>query len=311
MNIIEFKDVRRAYVEGLDVLKGITFRVQAGEVVGLLGRNGAGKTTLIRVAMGMLEAQSGSARLFGLDPRREPLEVKRRVGYVSEDQVLPPFLRVREVIALHRKLFEGWDEGMARSLVERFRLPVDSRISQMSKGQARQVALLCAVSHRPELLLLDEPASGLDPRARIEIRELLKELRRMGKTIMISSHILHELSELCDTVGIIEQGELIFSGPVREIMSRASVGKIVHIVVDDRVEAAAKLLAAVNGIISADVVTDDGVQRIDLTIDPNAGLPISELPNRLVAQGFRISQIYEEKVNLETAFMRLTKGLVS
>ncbi|MHC4711050.1 MAG: ATP-binding cassette domain-containing protein, partial [Planctomycetota bacterium] len=146
-----------------------------------------------------------------------------------------------------------------------------AEVNGLSRGMGQRLSIARVLLHDPKVLLLDEPASGLDPRARIEIRELLKELRRMGKTIMISSHILHELSELCDTVGIIEQGELIFSGSVGE----------------------------------------DGLNRIDLTIDPGSGLPISELPNRLIAQGFRLSSIHEEKVNLETAFMRLTKGLVS
>ena len=133
----------------------------------------------------------------------------------------------------------------------------------------------------------------------------------MGKTIMISSHILHELSELCDTVGVIEQGELIFSGSVSEIMAKASVGQIVHIMVDDRIEDAVKLLSAVEGIISVDLVQEDGTHRIDLTIDPNSGLPISEIPNRLIAQGFRLSSMHQDKVNLDTAFLRLTQGLVS
>ncbi|MEE8156314.1 MAG: multidrug ABC transporter ATP-binding protein, partial [Phycisphaerales bacterium] len=155
------------------------------------------------------------------------------------------------------------------------------------------------------------PASGLDPRARIEIRELLKELRRMGKTILISSHILHELSELCDHIGIIEQGELLFSGPVQDVLAQAKIGQVVHIVVDDRVEDAAKLLAEVNGIMTVDITHENGQARLDITIDPNSGLPISDLPSRLIAQGFRLSSMYQEKVNLETAFMRLTKGLVS
>ena len=133
----------------------------------------------------------------------------------------------------------------------------------------------------------------------------------MGKTIMISSHILHELAELCDTVGIIEQGVLVFSGSVTEVMARADIGRIVHIVVEDRIEDAVKLLQDVNGIMSVEVVQDDGTPRIDLTIDPNSGLPIAELPSRLIAQGFRLSSIHQEKINLETAFMRLTKGLVS
>ena len=133
----------------------------------------------------------------------------------------------------------------------------------------------------------------------------------MGKTIIISSHILHELSELCNTVGIVEQGELLFSGSVSEIMTKASMGVVVHIVVDERMEQAAELLAKVNGITKVDVNQSNGTPRIDVTIDPDSGLMVSELPNRLIAQGFRLSSMQEEQVNLETAFMRLTKGLVS
>ena len=133
----------------------------------------------------------------------------------------------------------------------------------------------------------------------------------MGKTIVISSHILHELAELCNTVGIIEQGQLVFSGSVNDIMSEASMGQVVHITVDDRVEDAAQLLVQVAGITKVDLTQHNGTTRLDITIDPQSGLPISELPNRLIAQGFRISSIQQEQVNLETAFMRLTKGLVS
>src|SRR5690606_1324308 len=133
----------------------------------------------------------------------------------------------------------------------------------------------------------------------------------MGKTIIISSHILHELAELCNMVGIIEQGELLFSGSVSEIMRRASMGQVVHIVVDDRIEQAAELLRRVKGITKVELTQHDGGQRIDVTIDPQSGLPVSELPSRLIAQGFRISSFTPEQVNLETAFMRLTKGLVA
>jgi ABC-2 type transport system ATP-binding protein len=227
MRIIEFKNVRRAYVEGRDVLKGVTFGVQSGEVVGLLGRNGAGKTTLIRIAMGMLDVQSGSARLFGLDPRAEPMEVKRRVGYVSEDQVLPPFMRVREVVALHRKLFNSWDDEMARKLVERFGLPLDSRISQMSKGQARQVALICAVSHRPELLLLDEPAGGLDPAARREFLEAsIQLLNEAGSTILFSSHHLNDVERVADRVVLIHEGELLIDSDMDHMHENYSIALV-------------------------------------------------------------------------------------
>ena len=227
MNIIEFKDIRRAFEPGRDVLKGVSFGVTGGEVVGLLGRNGAGKTTLIRIAMGMLEAQAGSVRLFGLDPREEPVEVKQRVGYVSEDQVIPPFLRVKEVVGLHRKLFTNWDDEMARSLAERFRLPLGKKISQMSKGQARQVALLCAVSHKPELLLLDEPGGGLDPAARREFLETsIQVLNETGSTILFSSHHLNDVERMADRVVLIHEGELLLDSDMDRMHEGYSIALV-------------------------------------------------------------------------------------
>jgi ABC-2 type transport system ATP-binding protein len=202
MRVLEFNDVHRSYQRGSDVLRGISFSLEAGEVVGLLGKNGAGKTTLIRVAIGMIEAQKGSVRVLGLDPRQDALEVKRRVGYVSEDQVLPEFLSVGEVIRLHRGLFPTWDEGLERRLRERFALSAKSKIKSLSKGQARQVALLCAVAHRPELLLLDEPAGGLDPSARREFLETsIQLLNEAGTTILFSSHHMTDVERMAGRIG--------------------------------------------------------------------------------------------------------------
>jgi ABC-2 type transport system ATP-binding protein len=210
MNPVAFEDVHRAYQRGIDVLHGISFDVAPGQVVGLLGRNGAGKTTLLRIAMGMLEAQQGSVRLFGLDPREKPIEVKRRVGYVSEDQILPPFLKVREVIDLHRGLFPTWDDELANQLATRFQLVAREKIGRLSKGQARQVALLCAIAHRPELLILDEPAGGLDPAARREFLETsIQLLNEAGSTILFSSHYMTDVERMADRVVLIHEGHLL------------------------------------------------------------------------------------------------------
>lgn len=210
MKVVEFENVHRAYRKGVDVLHGISFSIEPGQVAGLLGRNGAGKTTLIRIAMGMLEAQQGAVRLFGLDPREHPVEVKRRVGYVAEDQILPPFLRVREVIDLHRQLFPTWDDRLAQDLHARFRLPAEERITRLSKGQARQVALLCAIAHRPELLILDEPAGGLDPAARREFLETsIRLLNESGSTILFSSHYMSDVERVAGRVILIHDGRLL------------------------------------------------------------------------------------------------------
>jgi ABC-2 type transport system ATP-binding protein len=196
MNILEFDNVSRGYGSG-DVLSRISFSVAKGEVIGLLGRNGAGKTTLIQLVMGMLAPREGSVRVFGADPCRSALAVKRRIGYVSEDQELPEFLKVREVIAMYRHLFEGWDADMCRDLIKRFELPPDRKIKDLSRGQARQVALLCAVSHRPELLILDEPAGGLDPAARRQFLETsIRLLNETGTTILFSSHHMGDVERM-------------------------------------------------------------------------------------------------------------------
>lgn len=208
MMILEMTGVHRSYVKDKPVLAGIDLSVAQGEVIGLLGQNGAGKTTLLRVALGLLEAQRGEVRVFGLDPRRQPVEVKRQVGYVSEDQVLPPFLRVDEVLDLHRRLFPSWDDDLARTLSSRFQMDGRARVKQLSKGQARQVALLCAAAHRPRLLLLDEPAGGLDPATRREFLETaIGLLGEGGSTILFSSHHMADVERMASRLVMLHEGQ--------------------------------------------------------------------------------------------------------
>jgi ABC-2 type transport system ATP-binding protein len=227
MSIVQFDDIHRAYVRGIDVLQGVTFGVDAGQVVGLLGKNGAGKTTLMRLAMGMIEAQRGSVRVFGLDPRLEPLEIKRRVGFVSEEQILPPFMRVEQVLRLHKGLFPSWDDALARQMIRRFEVPVRSKVKALSKGQARQVALLCAVSHRPELLLLDEPAGGLDPAARREFLETsIQLLNEAGSTILFSSHHMTDVERLADRIVMIHDGRVLIDSELDALRESYSLAQV-------------------------------------------------------------------------------------
>lgn len=207
MSVLEFHSVSRRFGDNT-VLRGIDFAVGEGEVVGLLGRNGAGKTTLINLVMGMLAADEGRVRVFGEDPRREPVAVRRRIGYVAEDQELPAFLRVGQVLALYKDLYPDWDMEAANELIERFELPVGRKISDLSRGQARQVALLCAVSHRPELLILDEPAGGLDPAARREFLETsIRLLNETGSTILFSSHHMGDVERMASRLIMIHENE--------------------------------------------------------------------------------------------------------
>jgi ABC-2 type transport system ATP-binding protein len=226
-HILEFKDVQRAYVRGVDVLRGVSLTLERGEVVGLLGRNGAGKTTLLRIALGLLRAQRGTVRIFGLDPRGHPLAIKRRVGYVSEEQILPPFQSVSEAFALHRRLFPTWDKDLAAELSARFGLPARQRIGTLSKGQARQLALVCAAGHRPELLLLDEPAGGLDPLMRRAFLEAAIELlNEEGTTILFSSHYLFDVERLAGRVVMLHEGSVLLDSPLDDLRERYALALI-------------------------------------------------------------------------------------
>jgi ABC-2 type transport system ATP-binding protein len=181
----------------------------------------------------------------------------------------------------------------------------DAMVDSLSKGMQQRLSLARVLLHDPKVLLLDEPASGLDPRARIEIRELLKELKKMGKTILISSHILPELADLCNKVGIIERGELIFAGTVDQAVRKASLGQVLHVAVSERMADAANVLRQTPGI--AGVAIDDSLMHVTLSSEI---IDFSFIPEKLISSGYRLTLIREEEVNLETAFMRLTKGIV-
>jgi ABC-2 type transport system ATP-binding protein len=251
--ILEFRDIVRSFKRGVPVLNGVTFSLEAGEVAVLLGRNGAGKTTLIRIAMGMLFPHGGSVRVFGASPTEDPVAIKRRIGYVAEDQVLPPGSSIAELIALHRYLFPRWDGALESQLLERFALSPAARIKHLSKGQARQVALLCAVCHRPELLLLDEPAGGLDPAARREFLETsIQLLNREGTAILFSSHHMNDVERLGGRVVLLDEGRVRLD----EDLDRLREGTCVALVPRDSAPDAA-VLERVAGCLRVRPVFDD------------------------------------------------------
>lgn len=203
MSVVELTNVSRGYGQQ-EVLTNMDLRVAKGEVVGLLGRNGAGKTTLIRLIMGLIKPWQGKVEIFGMNPQAEPVSVKSRIGYVAEDQELPGGLKVIEVINYHRELFPHWDNDHATRLIKQFELPPARKIKDLSKGQARQVALLCAVCHRPELLILDEPAGGLDPAARREFLETsIQLLVDQEATILFSSHHMSDIERMASRLVMI------------------------------------------------------------------------------------------------------------
>jgi ABC-2 type transport system ATP-binding protein len=225
--ILEFDNIVRAYKKGVPVLNGVSFSMSEGEVVGLLGRNGAGKTTLIRIAMGLLYPQEGRVSVFGLSPTNDPVAVKQRIGYVSEEQILPGGSSIAELIDFHRYLFPRWDGDMERQLLDRFGLSRAAKIRRLSKGEARQVALLCAICHRPDLLLLDEPGGGLDPAARREFLEAsIQLLNREGSAILFSSHHMSDVERLGGRVVLLDQGKVRLDCDLDEVREDLCVAVI-------------------------------------------------------------------------------------
>ncbi len=291
-------------------LNNLNLAIEEGDCFGFIGPNGAGKTTTIKILATLLQPTWGEARICNYVVGYESRKIRPLIGYVPDSFGAYEDMVVQEYLEFFAAAYDI--HGQRRNEIVEDVLNLtdlaykrDAMVDSLSRGMQQRLSLARVLLHDPKVLLLDEPASGLDPRARIEIRELLKELKKMGKTILISSHILPELAELCNKVGIIERGELIFAGTVEQAMRKASMGLVLHIKVSERQADAANLLRATAGI--AGVAVDDGVMHVTVNSDVT---DYSFIPERLLGSGFRLIMIKEEEVNLETAFMRLTKGVV-
>src|SRR5213595_2642508 len=199
-------------------LDSVSLNVERGQVFGLVGANGAGKTTLIKHILGLLKAESGSVRVFGLDPVAEPVAVLSRVGYLSEENDLPGWMRVDELMRYSRAFYPAWDDAYAEALRRTFALDAGTKIRNLSKGQKARAGLLVALAYRPELLVLDEPSSGLDPIVRRDILgAVIRTIADEGRTVLFSSHLLEEVEQVADYVTMISEGEIVLSAPLDEI----------------------------------------------------------------------------------------------
>ncbi len=215
--IVEIERLTRQF--GAKVaLHELSLVIPRGGVFGLIGGNGAGKTTLLRHVLGMLKAQSGSVRVFGLDPVGNPVGVLGRIGYLSEDRDLPNWMRVRELMRYTQAFYPAWDERYAEELREAFDLDPKVKVKNLSRGQRARAGLLVALAHRPDLLVLDEPSSGLDPIVRRDILgAIIRTIGEEGRTVLFSSHLLDEVERVADRVAIIHQGRIMLTSSMDEI----------------------------------------------------------------------------------------------
>ena len=199
-------------------LDDVSLAVPRGGVFGLIGGNGAGKTTLIKHILGMFKAQSGSVEIFGLDPVQNPVGTLGRIGYLSEDRDLPNWMRVGELMRYTQAFFPNWDEKFAEELRQAFDLDANARVKTLSRGQRARAGLLVALAHRPDLLVLDEPSSGLDPVVRRDILgAIIRTIADEGRTVLFSSHLLDEVERVADRVAIIHQGRIMLTAAMDEI----------------------------------------------------------------------------------------------
>jgi ABC-2 type transport system ATP-binding protein len=206
---IEMQAVVKSF-RSADVLRGVTLRVERGRTFAFLGRNASGKTTTIRMLLGLLKRDDGAIRVLGLDPQREPLELRRHIGYLAEDQTMYGWMRVEEIVRFVAPFYPTWDHDLALKYLRDFELPFRTRIKHLSKGQNVRLGLVLALAHRPQLVILDDPALGLDPIMRKQFnRDLITHLQGEGRTVFYSSHLLYEVEPVADEVAILDEGRII------------------------------------------------------------------------------------------------------
>jgi ABC-2 type transport system ATP-binding protein len=291
-----------------EAVHGISFDIPRGAIFGFIGPNGAGKTSTIKVLATLLRPSSGSVRVCGHDVRTRASDVRRKIGYMPDFFGVYDDLTSEEYLhffAAAYRIPSGRRRGLIADvlaltdLTEKAESPVDG----LSRGMKQRLGIARLLLHDPELLLLDEPANGLDPRARIEMRELLKELQTMGKTILISSHILHELAQFCSHIGILEQGKVVACGPLKEIYRTLALDRATHVQLAGPAAPQLERMRAIAGVAAVEEMPDRLVVRLR-----EGELSPEDLLDAIRATGARVRMFQPDAVDMETAFMRLTEG---
>ena len=209
---IEINDLRFSYGRN-HVLQGLNLYVPEGSIFGFLGRNGTGKTTTIKLLLGLIQPSSGNCRVLGLDTVADALPIRRKVGYMAEDQQMYGWMRIRQIVNWVGSFYPDWDDDLINSLLEGFQLSPETKVKTLSKGQNSRLALLLALGHRPKVVILDDPTLGLDPIARRDfLRNVIDLLQTNGVTVFFSSHLLYEIEPVADHIAIIDNGTIIKTG---------------------------------------------------------------------------------------------------
>lgn len=289
-------------------LNNLNLHIGKGDIFGFVGPNGAGKTTTMRIICGLLQADWGEVYIDGVDALNHPEQVKRRVGYVPDFFGVYDNFKVMEYMEFYGSMYGMEGEAVRKTYVGLLDLvnlsdKRDAYVDGLSRGMKQRLCVARALIHNPQLLILDEPASGLDPRARFELKEVMKNLGAMGKTIIISSHILPELGEMCNSIGVMEKGNLVASGKVEEITRRSRRSNPLTIEVLDNKELAIQILKQ-TPLVEKISIREDAI-IIAFSGDDEE---MAQLLTSLIMNGVRISNFHREPGNLETLFLEITGG---
>lgn len=307
MAFVQIKDLWVTY-GAVHAVRGVSFEIPKGEVFGFIGPNGAGKTSTIKVLATLIAPDHGRVTIGGMNVTDDPLAIRKRIGYMPDFFGVYEDLTAKEYLHFFAAAYDIPTSQRERTVRDVLALtdltakagaPVDS----LSRGMKQRLGLARVLLHDPDLLLLDEPASGLDPRARIEMREMLLALKEMGKTILISSHILHELSLLCTRIGIIEAGQIVTEGSLKDIYSRLGLKQLIHVQLVNGNQSLIDQIGRISGVEEVQVQAD----RLAIRVRAEH-LPPEDLLDRMHDLGARMRMFQPEAMDMETAFMKLTEG---
>jgi ABC-2 type transport system ATP-binding protein len=307
--MIELIDFGKDYGE-FTAVERLNLKIDAGELFGFIGPNGAGKSTTIRFLATLLKASRGEGIVNGFSVTNEPMKVRQSIGYMPDNFGVYDGMKVWEFLdffAVAYRIGKAQRKRIIKDVLELLDLAHkrDDFVNGLSRGMKQRLCLAKTLVHDPPVLILDEPTSGLDPRARIEVKALLKELRRMGKTVLISSHILSELADCCTSIGIIERGQLLMHGPISDVYRRIRGNRLVIIKFSGNMDVGLSVVRSYPH--TRDVQVEDHRATVELATDEQG---VTELLNELIRQGTGIQSFAEKEPSLEDVFMMVTKGLV-